>query len=68
MPQTNPAPGNLQSASIDYDLRSMARVLLPALQNFYDSPEGQAAFEEWKKQHEQKKPKKQRKKKRQQDT
>lgn len=64
MPQTNPAPGDLQSASIDYDLRSMARVLLPKVYAFYDSPEGQAAFEEWKrKQDQQKKPKKQHKRK-----
>jgi len=29
----------------------MARALLPTLQDFYASPEGQAAFEEYKNQH-----------------
>lgn len=69
MMQSDPALDDLQTAEIDFAIESMARVLLPALQNFYDSPEGQAAFEEWKRQQDQqKKPKKQRKKKRQQDT
>ena len=32
----------------DYIVDTMARVLLPALRAFYDSTEGQTAFEEWK--------------------
>ncbi len=32
----------------DFEIEAMARVLLPALRAFYDSPKGQAAFEEWK--------------------
>lgn len=36
----------------DYEIEAMARVLLPALRAFYDSPEGQAAFEAWKRQQE----------------
>lgn len=32
----------------DFEIEAMARVLLPALRAFYASPEGQAAFEEWK--------------------
>lgn len=33
----------------DFEVESIARCLLPALQAFYDSPEGQAAFQQWKK-------------------
>lgn len=36
----------------DYEVEAMARALLPALRAFYASPEGQAAFEEWKRQQE----------------
>ncbi len=36
----------------DYEIEAMARVLLPALRAFYASPEGQAAFEEWKRKQE----------------
>lgn len=31
---------------------SLARCLLPKLQAYFDSPEGQAEFAAWKKQHE----------------
>lgn len=34
----------------DFEIETMARVLLPALRAFYARPEGQAAFEEWKRQ------------------
>lgn len=36
----------------DFEIEAMARVLLPALRAFYTSTEGQAAFEEWKRQQE----------------
>ncbi|MBD5099589.1 MAG: hypothetical protein HDT35_08640 [Clostridiales bacterium] len=32
----------------EFEIDALARVLLPALRAFYASPEGQAAFEEWK--------------------
>ena len=34
----------------DYEIESLARCLLPKIQAFFDTPEGQAAFEEWKRQ------------------
>lgn len=36
----------------DFEIDTIARVLLPALRTFYASPEGQAAFEKWKRQQE----------------
>lgn len=41
-----------QTVIPDFEIEAMARVLLPALRAFYASPEGQAAFEEWKRQQE----------------
>ena len=41
-----------QTVIPDYEIEAMARVLLPALRAFYASPEGQAAFEEWKRNQE----------------
>lgn len=35
----------------EFEIDAMARCLLPALQAFYDSPEGQAEFERWKAEH-----------------
>ena len=35
-----------------FEIEAMARVPLPALRTFYDSPEWQAAFEKWKRQQE----------------
>lgn len=32
----------------DFEIDAIARALLPTLRAFYASPEGQAAFEEWK--------------------
>lgn len=32
----------------DFEIDAIARALLPALRAFYASPEGQAAFEAWK--------------------
>ena len=34
----------------DFEIESLARCLLPKMQEFFDSPEGQAAFEDWKRQ------------------
>ena len=41
-----------QIAIPDFEIDAMARILLPALRAFYASPEGQAAFEVWKRQQE----------------
>lgn len=38
----------LQDHIPDYVVDTMARILLPTLRAFYDSPEGQSAYEEWK--------------------
>lgn len=32
----------------DFEIESLARCLLPKIQAFFDTPEGQAAFEAWK--------------------
>ena len=49
---TSPEIEGLQEAAIpDFEIESLARHLLPALREFYDSPEGQAAFERWKAEH-----------------
>lgn len=34
----------------DFEIESLARCLLPKIQAFFDTPEGQAAFEAWKQQ------------------
>lgn len=36
----------------DFKIESLARCLLPKIQAYFASPEGQAAFEEWKRQQE----------------
>lgn len=43
---------NEQKVVPDFVIESMARCLLPKIQAYYASPEGQAAFEEWKRQQE----------------
>ena len=40
-----------QTVIPDFVIESMAQCLLPQVQAFYASPEGQAAFEEYKNQH-----------------
>ncbi len=35
----------------DFEVETMARCLYPALLAFYDSDEGKAAFEKWKREH-----------------
>ena len=43
--------GNKQQNEIpDYEIESLARCLLPKIQAYFNSPEGQAAFAEWKQQ------------------
>ena len=32
----------------DFEIESLVRCLLPKIQAFFDTPEGQAAFEAWK--------------------
>lgn len=34
----------------DFEIESLARCLLPKIQAYFESPEGQVAFEAWKKQ------------------
>ncbi len=34
----------------DFEIDALARCLLPKIQEYFESPEGQAAFEAWKKQ------------------
>lgn len=41
-----------QTAIPDFVIETMARCLLPKMQAYFASPEGQAAFEEWKRQQE----------------
>lgn len=48
-------PGNVaeereETAIPDFEIESLARCLLPKIQAYFESPEGQAAFEAWKKQ------------------
>ena len=33
----------------DFEIEALARCLLPKIQAYFESPEGQAAFETWKK-------------------
>lgn len=40
-----------QNAIPEYVIDSLARCLLPTIQTYFDSPEGQAAFERWKQEH-----------------
>jgi len=40
--------GELQTVIPDFEIESIARCLLPHIQAYFASPEGQAAFEEWK--------------------
>ena len=39
-----------ETAIPDFEIESLARCLLPKIQAYFESPEGQAAFAEWKKQ------------------
>lgn len=43
--------GSAQREIPDFEIDALARCLLPKIQAYFESPEGQAAFQEWKKQH-----------------
>jgi len=51
-PKCNSTPklGDTQHSEIpEHEIESIARCLLPKIQAYFDSPEGKAAFEQWKK-------------------
>ncbi len=51
--QTLPSPTEGQQVVIpDFEVDALARCLLPKMQAYFATPEGQAAFEEWKHQQE----------------
>lgn len=52
MNPADPAINDGQMMVPDFVIETMARALLPSLRAFYTSPEGQAAFEEWKRSQE----------------
>lgn len=39
-----------QAVIPDFEIDTLARCLFPKLRGYFDSPEGQAAFEEWQRQ------------------
>lgn len=48
MPMPSPKKEAEETTVIpDFEIETMTRSLLPALQTFYASPEGKAAFEAW---------------------
>ena len=49
MPAATAHDGDIQQTAIpDFEIESLARCLLPKIQVYYESPEGQAAFADWK--------------------
>lgn len=46
----NMAEGREEIAIPDFEIDSLARCLLPKIQAYFESDEGKAAFEAWKKQ------------------
>lgn len=42
-------PGDTTAVIPDFEVEAIARCLLPVLQAFYASSEGQVAFDQWKK-------------------
>ena len=42
--------GDHQTVIPDFEIDTLARCLLPKIQAYFASPEGQAAFEKWKQQ------------------
>lgn len=49
---SSPTEDGPQIVIPDFEIESLARCLLPKIQAYFASPEGQAAFEEWKRQQE----------------
>ena len=47
----NVAEEREETAIPDFEIESLARCLLPKIQAYFESDEGKAAFEAWKKQH-----------------
>lgn len=46
-PATSKRTNDTQTVIPDFVVETMARCLLPKMQEYFASPEGQAAFEEW---------------------
>lgn len=46
----DPGKDNLQMVIPDFEIEMLARCLLPKIQAYFDSPEGQAEFDTWKRQ------------------
>lgn len=49
-PELSIEAGDHQTVIPDFEIDTLARCLLPKIQAYFASPEGQAAFEEWKQQ------------------
>ena len=47
----NVAEKREETAIPDFEIESLARCLLPQIQAYFESDEGKAAFEAWKKRH-----------------
>ena len=52
MPKNNIPPNIPEYIPPESAIESFARRILPAIQSYYDSKEGQEAFEKWKKEKE----------------
>jgi len=52
MPKNNIPQNTPEYIPPDSAIESFARRILPAIQSYYDSKEGQEAFEKWKKEKE----------------
>lgn len=52
MTSADPAIDGLETEIPEFIIDTMARAILPSLRDFYASPEGQAAFQKWKRQQE----------------
>lgn len=48
MPDSDIVPSDKPGDIPDFEVDAIARCLLPKIQTYFDSPEGQLAFEEWK--------------------
>lgn len=45
------AKNEQQDVIPEYVIDSLARCLFPTIRDYFDSPEGQAAFEQWRQEH-----------------